>query len=91
MRPHWDSDYRHWVDLDAPVSDDPDDGFQGISDPQVEAEIDRLRTRIAELEGKIRALGAWKINATEILFRLHVNEAADEQDIIDARALLDVG
>lgn len=52
--------------------------------------IDILRAEIEAKDGKVRALGAWKVMATEILFRLHINEAADEQDIIDARILLDM-
>lgn len=53
MRPHWDSHNREWVDLDEPVSDDPDDGHCGISDTEVEREITNLTARIAELEAQL--------------------------------------
>ena len=51
--------------------------------------ITRLTAKLAHTDARVRALGAWKIAAIEILFRLHINEAADEQDIDDARGLLD--
>ena len=55
----------------------------------LQLEITHLTAELATTDAKVRALGAWKIAAIEILFRLHINEAADGQDIDDARGLLD--
>ena len=62
---------------------------QALAVPCMQCYIDRLTAELAHTDAKVRALGAWKIAAIEILFRLHINEAADGQDIDDARGLLD--
>ena len=56
---------------------------------RLRAMITSLTAELAHTDARVRALGAWKIAAIEILFRLHINEAADGQDIDDARGLLD--
>jgi len=56
---------------------------------RLRAMITSLTAELAHTDARVRALGAWKIAAIEILFRLHINEAADGQDIDDARELLD--
>ena len=69
----------------------PECEIDGLSDTIVKlrAEITRLTTELAHTDAKVRALGAWKIAAIEILFRMLIDEPADEQDIAGARELLD--
>jgi len=45
-----DDGYTFWHDADSPISQDPDDGYKGISDKAVEGFITRLTADNAELK-----------------------------------------
>ena len=84
MRPHWSEDHRHWVDLDSPVSDDPDDGHQGISDLDVEMEITLLRAELAGKDRHIADLEAHSAGARENAEHFH-RQWLDAEDELEAR------